>query len=156
MFTFAMIISSILACTSTKKTTASAIAVVPLHNYVLNEDSSYSNDINFLFIGSANMFYKTFSMTKTTIGKAIVPEFGVQSVVAIIMKPTEKVVTVEINKAIISGKDLNIYYSITDTTSWQTYQQRPIAVVAVPKNPHVAQVNFYKDNIKEKTMIASY
>jgi hypothetical protein len=156
LFAIAILMTSIIACTSTKKTTPSAIGVVPLHNYVLNENTSFSDDTNFLFFGSANIFHNTFSMTKTSIRNAIVPDFAAQSVVAIIMKPTEKVVSVEINKATTSGKDLNIYYTTADTTSWQTYKQTPMTVATVPKSGSVRKVNFFKDNIRQKTIVATY
>lgn len=154
--TASLLITFFFACVSPKKAIPSAISVVSLQNYQLNPGISFNNDINYSFIGHADTFYKMFSMTKASVGTAIVPDFSAQSVVAIVLKPTEKVLSVEINKAEITGENLNIYYTTTDTTTWKTYLQIPMVVATVPKSLSVKQVNFYNHGNREKTIAASY
>lgn len=152
----AIFIAFIFACATTNKAAPSAIGFVTLHNYLLNPDITFKNDINYTFIGNENEFHKMFYMTKVSAQTAIVPDFSSQSVIAIILKPTEKVVSVTINKAEIAGNELRVYYTITDTTSWKTYSQTPMVVATVPKSASVKQVSFYRGNIKEKTISANY
>ncbi|MCW3108738.1 MAG: hypothetical protein JWQ09_3244 [Segetibacter sp.] len=151
-----LFITFIFACSAAKRATPSAIGVVTLHNYLLNPDVSFNDDIHYTFIGDANEFHKMFYMTKVSPGTAIVPDFESQSVVAIILKLTEKVMSVDINKAAITGNELKIYYTITDTTSWKTYSQTPMVIATVPKNTSVKRVSFYSHDIKEKTITANY
>ena len=149
------LILSFCTCTAPKKNTSSAIGVVTLNNYQLNPDVTLNDEINYGFIGNADTFNQRFSMTKSAPGAAIVPNFSSQSVVSIILKRSEKVRTVVINKATIEGENLNVYYTITDTTSFKTYAQVSMAVATVPKST-VKQVNFYEGNIKAKTVVAVY
>lgn len=152
----AIFITFIFACATANKAVPSAIGFVTLRNYLLNPDSSFQDDIHYTFIGNAEAFYKMFYMTKVSATTAVIPDFESQSVIAIILKPTEKVVSVAINKAEIAGNELHIYYTITDTTSWKTYSQTPMVVATVPKTTNVKQVSFYRDNNKEKTIAANY
>ena len=135
---------------------ASGVGLVILNNYAVNANVLLPDAINHKFIVTAEEFYKTFHMTKATPGTAIVPEFTRQFVVAIILPPTEKVVSIDIHKAETDEKDLNIYYTITDTTSWTTYPHIIKAVAAVDKSNSVKQVNFYNNNIKERTFFVEH
>lgn len=95
-------------------------------------------------------------MTKATPGTAVVPDFARQFVVTIILPTTEKVVSIDIHKAERDDKNLNIYYTITDTTSWSTYPHIIKAVAAVDKSNSIKHVNFYNNNIKERTFFAEH
>lgn len=160
---FVLFIIIATACNSTKKTVLSSkknlpsspVNLVILTNYAVNPSVSLPDTFNHTFIVAAEKFHKTFHMTKASPGTAVVPDFNRQSVVAIILQPTERVISIDINKAEIMDKDLNIYYSITDTTSWITYTHTIKAIAAVPKNDSIKQVNFYKNDIKEKTILVN-
>lgn len=154
---FVLFIIISMSCSSTKniafKTIPSRqIDFVILKSYAVNSTVSLPDTINHKFIVTADEFNKTFHMTKASPGTAIVPDFTSQSVVAIILHPTERVVSIDLQKAEIDDKDLNIYYTITDTTSWITYPHTIKAVAAVRKNNDIKQVNFYNNNAKEKTL----
>ena len=135
---------------------ASGVGLVILKNYAVNANVLLPDTINHKFIVTAEEFYKTFHMTKATPGTAIVPDFTSQFVVAIILPPTEKVVSINIDKAEKDDKNLNIYYTITDTTSWTTYPHTIKAVAAIDKSTSVKQVNFYNNNIKERTFFVEH
>jgi hypothetical protein len=145
-------ISTILACIGPKQATPSAIGFVALHNFLLNPQQTYKDDVNYAFIHSSSEFEKMFYMTKASPGTAIVPDFSSQSVIAIIFNPTEEVVSPYIQKAAIVGNELRIYYSIKETTAARTYEQTPFVVATVPKSSSVTVASFFKDGIKEKTI----
>ncbi len=147
-----------MACNSTKNIASKSITsyqidFVVLKNYAVNSSVPLPDSINHKFIITAEEFHKTFHMTKASPGTAVVPDFDSESVAAIILQPTERVVSIDIHKAEISDKDLNIYYTITDTTSWTSYPHTIKAVASVPKSSDVKQVNFYNNNVKEKTLL---
>ena len=154
-FALTLFIISSYACTGPKKATPTAIGVVTLYNYVLNPDVSFNDEIHYAFINNADDFHKMFNMTRSAPGSAVVPDFASQAVVAVILQPTTKVISLAINKGVITGNELKIYYTITDTTSWKSYQQRPTVVATVPKSNDVKQVSFYSNGLKEKTLPAS-
>lgn len=135
---------------------ASGVGLVILNNYAVNANVILPDTINHKVIVTAEEFYKTFHMTKATPGTAIVPDFTRQFVVAIILPPTEKVVSINIDKAAKDDKNLNIYYTITDTTSWTTYPHTIKSVAALDKNNSVKQVNFYNNNIKQRTFFVEH
>jgi hypothetical protein len=142
---------------SSKETmTSSPVNFVVLYNYAVNSSVPLTDSVNHKFIVTAEEFHKTFHMTKASPGKAIIPDFNSQYVVAIILQPTQKVVSIDIHKAEISDHDLNIYYAITDTTSWQTYPHTIKAAAALPKIKQIKQVNFYRNEAKEKTVLVGY
>lgn len=158
---FVLFIIISMACNSTKNIASKNIAsyqvdFVVLKNYAVNSTVPLPDTINHKFIVTAEEFHKTFHMTKASPGTAIVPDFNSQAVVAIILPPTERVVSIDLHKAEIIDKDLNIYYTITDTTSWTTYPHTIKAVGAVQKNNNLKRVNFYNNNIKEKTLFIDY
>jgi hypothetical protein len=144
------------ACSSVRQTTPSAIGFITLNNYVLHPDFLVKDDFQYIFMGNAEEFHKRFSMTKSSPVSIIVPDFSSQSVVAILLKPTEKVVTVHISKAEIEGNELKIFYNLSDTTSRKTYAQTPMVVATVPKSASVKQVSFFRGSSKEKTIAATY
>lgn len=155
---FLLFIIISMACNSTKNKASKNITSIPvefvvLKNYAVNTTVPLPDTINHKFIVTAEDFHKTFHMTKASPGTAIVPDFNTQAVVAIILQPTERVVSIDLYKAEILDKDLNIYYTITDTTSWTTFSHTIKAMAAVPKNSSIKQVNFYNNNVKEKTLL---
>lgn len=103
------------ACHSTRKTYLSSNKNMPflpidfmiLKNYAVKPSLSLPDSVNHIFIVTAAEFNKTFQMTKASPGTAVVPDFNSQSVVAIILPPTERVVSIDINKAEMTGNDLN-------------------------------------------------
>lgn len=133
-----------------------ASGLVILNNYAVNANVLLPDTINHKFIVTSEEFYKTFHATKATPGTAVVPDFARQFVVAIILPPTEKVVSIDIHKAETDDKNLSIYYTITDTTSWTTYPHTIKAVAAVDRSNSVEQVNFYNNNIRERTFFAEH
>lgn len=151
-----LFISCFIACSESKKVASTPIEVVPIHNYILNPSISLRDTINYFFISDSTEFHKMFYMTKTSRKTAIIPNFSSQSVVAILLKPTEKVVSINIHKAEIADSQLNIYYTITDTTSWTNYLQTPMAVATVAKSISVKQVNFYSNQHRVKTIKPVY
>ena len=155
LFIFSIIVS-VLSCTVNKRDTPSAVGVVTLNNYALNPGVSLPDTVNYFFITKQNDFDRMFSATKMSMGKITVPNFTSQSVVAILFKTTEKVVSVNINGATISADKLNVNYTVTDTTSWKSYLQVPTVVATVPKSLDVKRVAFYRNNAQEKIIAAVY
>lgn len=127
------------------------LRVVLLYHYQLNPDFSLPDEINYSFISSANKFYERFFMTKSTPGAAMVPNFDKESVVSIVLKPSEKVRTIVINKATVADGSLNVYFTITDTSHFKTYAQRAMVVATLPKS-RVRRVNFFQGNVKANTI----
>jgi hypothetical protein len=107
----AFYLSTIIACTGPKKA-APVIGFVTLHNYLLNPAQTFKHDVDYAFIRSSDEFHKMFYMTKSSQGTVVIPDFSSQSVVAIIFRPTEKVVSPYIQKAEIAGNELRIYYAV--------------------------------------------
>lgn len=137
---------------ASKKNMSSSAGLVILRNYAVNADVRLPEIINYKFIITAEEFHNTFHMTKATPGTAIVPDFNSQFIAAIILQPTERVISIDINKAETDEQNLNIYYTLTDTTSWITYPHTIKTIAAIPKNDSIEQVNFYKDDVKQKTL----
>ena len=149
---FIFLATALVACVSAKKLTPSTIGVLPIHNYILKQQVTFSDTVTYRIFTRAEEFHNIFTMTKTTPGAAIVPDFNAQWVVAIILQPSERVITIDINKAEITGNDLNIYYNVTDTTSWKTFAHTPKAVAILPKSVDVKQVHFFSRNGRNKTL----
>lgn len=136
--------------------TASRIGVVTLNNFILNPGVTFPDSVKYMYLVSEKDFYTTFSMTKTIANTAPAPNFNSQCVVAVVLQPSKRVITMAIDKAEITGKDLNIYYSVTDTTSWTTYSQTPQVAATVPRSMSITNVNFYRQNVKERTLPVVY
>lgn len=147
--------NKIILSSAEKSEPHSQISFVVLHNYAVNPSEPLTDSINCKYIVTAEEFNKTFRMTKASPGTAIVPDFSAQSVVAIILQPTERVISIDIRKAEISEKEVNIYYTITDTVSWTTFSHTIKTVATVPKSNSIKQVNFYRNDIKEKTVLVN-
>lgn len=144
-----------IASSSKKSAPHSQMGFVVLHNYAVNPSVLLTDSINYKYMVTAEEFNKTFHMTKASPGTAVVPDFSRQSVVAIILQPTEKVISIDIHKAETGDKDLNIFYTITDTAKWTTFSHTIKAIAAVPKNYIIKQVSFYKNDLKEKTILVN-
>lgn len=153
---FAAIGIAIFSCSDTKKIAGSVTGFTTLYNYLLNPGVSFNNAVNYVFIGNTSDFHRTFYMTKASPGTATVPDFNSQSVIAIILEPTEKVINLSIDKAVIKKNNLNISYSVTDTTSWKSFLHMPMVVATVSKSVDVKQVTFTKNGVEEKTIAAKY
>lgn len=140
---------ALFACDSIKNTTASSIEFKPLTNYQLNDNIHINEPTTYKYITKDEDFHSLFHMTKASMNTAIVPDFTTQSVVAIMLQPSTKVIELEITKAIVEGEELQINYTLTDTTSWATYEQSVTAVATIPKNTSIKTVSFYTKGVKE-------
>ena len=140
---------ALLACDSVKNTTASTIEFKTLTNYQKNDNIHLSEPITYKYITKDEIFHNHFHMTKASINTAIVPDFTTQSVIAIMLQPSTKVIELEITKAIVEGEELQINYTLTDTTSWATYEQSVSAVATIPKNTSIKTISFYNKGVKE-------
>ncbi len=140
---------ALLACDSVKKTTASSIELRTLTNYQINDNIHLNDPVTYKYITKDEDFHKLFHMTKASMNTAIVPDFATQSVVAIMLKPSTKVIELEIIKTIVGGDELQINYTLTDTTSWATYEQSVTAVATIAKNTSIKTVSFYIKGVKE-------
>ncbi len=150
-FTVFIILSlGIMACQIPKNTITSPIGVVSLNNYKLIDAVKLTEEISYKYFTKAEDFQRFFSMTKSTRETAIVPDFNTQSVVAIVMQPTMKIITLQIEKAAIGGDELSIYFSRIDTTTTFTaaYAQPVTTLAIVPKNEGIKTVSFYNSNLK--------
>lgn len=159
---FALVLfTAAIACHSTKKTyslphknmSSSPVDFRILNNYAVKSSVLLPDSVNHTFIVNAAAFNKTFQMTKASPGTAVVPDFSSQSIVAIILPSTKKVVSIDINKAEMAGNDLHIYYTITDTTSWITYPHIIKTLAAISKNDSLKQVIFFRNDSMEKTIL---
>jgi len=156
VFAFFTFITIVWACSGAKKLAPTPVEFTRLTNYSIDQSITFPDKINYKFITGKDEFNGLFSMTKSIPGRAIVPDFTIQSVVAIVLEPSEKIITVQVDNAEITGNEMNIFYTVTDTTSWKSYRQIPKVIGTVPKNTAVEKVNFYRDNKKEKTLAVSY
>jgi hypothetical protein len=143
------------SCTTAQKLPA-AIGVVALTNFVANENLPLPSEKNFFIFTDNKAFLNAFHMTKSASSAVRIPDFNGQSVVAIVTKPTTKVLSLAIDKAEITGTDLHVYYSITDTTAWSTYEQVNFAAATIPKSLAVKTIHFYLKDVKEKTLSIAY
>ncbi len=139
-----------MACDTTKNAITSPTSVVSLNNYKLIDTVELTEKISYKYFTKAEDFQRFFSMTKSTRETAIVPDFNTQSVVAMVMQPTMKIITLQIEKAAIGGDGLSIYFSKVDTTTTFTaaFAQPVTALAIVPKNEGIKTVSFYNSNVK--------
>ena len=145
-----------LSCNNTKNITASSIGLVPLDNYFVKNNVTLTDDTTYEAITSNVTFENNFGVAKTMDNKIITPDFNGQTVVAVILKPTNKNVSVKLLKATLAGKDLNIYYSISNNGADLTYTQTPTAVATVPRTIGAKNVNFFSQDVKVKTIPLVY
>lgn len=155
-FTVLIVALVTLSCNSAKNITASSIGLVPLDNYFVKNNVTLTDDTTYQAITNNATFENNFGVAKTMDNKIITPDFNGQTVVAVILKPTNKNVSVKLLKATLDGKDLNVYYSITNNGADLTYTQTPAAVATVPKALDAKNVNFFSQDVKVKTIPLVY
>lgn len=144
----------IFACKTQKPLNQSSIGVVTIYNYKLIDTVKLTEEITYKYFTKAKDFQRYFSKTKATRETAIVPDFNSQSVVAIVMRPTLKIINMQVNNAAINGGELSIYYSRIDTTTtWTAAFYQPVTSLAMlPKSEGVKTVSFYNSKSKEYTI----
>ena len=153
---FLIVIIVMLSCNNTKNIAASSIGLVPLDNYFVKNNVTLTDDTTYEAITSNVTFENNFGVAKTMDNKIITPDFNGQTVVAVILKPTNKNVSVKLLKATLAGKDLNIYYSISNNGADLTYTQTPTAIATVPRALDAKNVNFFSQDVKVKTIPLVY
>ncbi|MBN9298724.1 MAG: hypothetical protein J0I41_17080 [Filimonas sp.] len=121
----------------------SSVGVVPLDNYFIKNTSQLIEDVNYIAIRSPDVFYNTFGVAKTMTNEVRTPNFSGQFVVAVAMKPTNKDVTIRFSKAELSGRQMNVYYTVTENPSLLSYKQTPLAVATIPKGESTKEIVFY-------------
>lgn len=141
-------------CSASRQATPKQVGTVSLNNYKLIDTVQLPEAINYRYYSNEQQFNRNFHMTRATMETAIVPDFNAQRVVAIMMQPTDKVMTLEIRKAAMSGDELFVYFNIVDTvTTWKAaYAQPVIALATVPKSENIRKVSFYHNQVKEFTL----
>jgi hypothetical protein len=146
---------TLLSCSTTRLNVPSAIGVVNLSHYALKDTNNLSPDDLFMAITNENDFNNRFIATAT--GQDLkTPNFNGQIVLAVSLKPTNKQITVQFDRAEIAGKNLNTYYTVREDDATTTDAQRPTAVATVPKSLSVRQVNFYNNGSLVKSVPVTF
>ena len=138
-----LLILSSFSCCTVNQSTSSSIGIRTLSNYKLNDNIEVNEPVSYKYFTKEQDFFNMFHMTKTSVNSAIVPDFATQSVVAIMLKPSSKVIELEIKEAKLTGENLKINYTITDTTSWNTYEQIVTVVATIPKSQSIKTISFF-------------
>jgi len=158
MKNFVMFISvlAMLSCNNAKNIAGSRIGLVPLDNYFVKNNVSLAEDTTYLAVTNSATFENYFGVAKTMDNKIITPDFSSQTVVSVILKPTNKNVSVKLVSATVAGKEFNIYYSISNNGADLSYTHTPMAVATVPRAIGVRKANFFSNNVKVKTIPVVY
>lgn len=152
----AFVIITMYSCTNAKNIQVSQVGLVTLDNYFTKNTVTLAADTNYYAFTNQQAFDNIFGVAKTANNTIITPDFHGQTAVAVILKPTNKNVSVKLLKAEMGGKNLNIYYSILNNGNDLSYTQTPTAIATVPRGLDVKYVNFFTGDTKVKTIPLVY
>jgi hypothetical protein len=147
IFLLALAATIVTACGTTKKTEASQVGLVQLHDYYVKSTTKVPEESQYMVFTSRDRFDDVFQANK----RAKRPDFGGQQVVAVTGKPTKKIVIYKFSRAEIAGSEMNVYYSVEEKGE-HGYSAIPAGIATVPKSESVKRVNFFEDNNKMKTV----
>lgn len=155
---FALVVCtmSFINCRSTKKIIQSAVPFEIVTNYQVNQTATFNHEIKCMFITKKEDFNKMFSMTKSSEGSAFIPDFSTVSIIAIKLTPSENVVNLSLVKVESTKTTLQVYYNISDTSTWKSYMQTPLIVASIPKNINLKVIDFFYNENKEATFNVTY
>ncbi len=139
----AFAVLALLSCSTTQTPTPSAVGLVNRPHYTVKESASLPPGDHFMVIANNDTFSNLFSASTTEGERENPPGFSGQTVLAIILKPTEKKTTIQLTRAEIAGNHLNAYYTVQEEGTALPTLQRPTAVATVPRSLSVKKVNFY-------------
>lgn len=142
-----------LVCFSCK--TSKNISVIDhkkLISFIVRKDADLNKDNQYLFFSKENDFRKLFTLTKSLPGLVDDPDFTAQNIISVILQPTTDLIELKFHKIEIEKDNLNVYY-ITLPVAGKTFLNRPFIAATIPKFDKLKYVNFYKERIKEKTII---
>jgi len=105
----------IYGCIGSKQVAASKTGLVRLDHYFTKNTVVFPDDVNYRVITRAEDFDNIFGVAQTMDSKVIRPDFSGQTVVAILLPPTNKETFIHFEKAEIAGEEINIYYNISKT-----------------------------------------
>jgi hypothetical protein len=142
----------ICGCTGSKQVAASKIGLVKLDHYFTKNTVVFPGDVNYRVITRAEDFENIFGVAQTMDSKVIRPDFSSQTVVAILLPPTNKETFMHFEKAEIAGEEINIYYNITNRGKELSYTISPNALATIPRVADAKQVNFHTGGMKVKTL----
>ncbi len=109
-----------------------AVEQTPVTNYILQTDAPTGDTAYYLYLTGESEFLRYFAMTKSLPGKAFVPDFTRENIVAIILPPTTSATDVQIDTITLKGESMLVHYTLTNSTT-AAYVHRPFVVAAVPR-----------------------
>jgi hypothetical protein len=148
-------LSIILFSCSITKSTPTKIGVVTIPNYIIDPSTPLPDSVNYMFFTDKENFNRYFTLTKSAPGNMKIPDFTSQSVIAIALQPGTGIEELQISKAEIEGKDVNIYYKIMKSEG-STFPHTTTAVAAIPKANDLRQAHFYDSVGRRKTLPVTF
>lgn len=122
-----------------------------LTSYIIRSDVKLSEENNYLYFTNETDFRNIFTLTKSLPGNIVIPDFNVQRVISIALKPTTHLIDIKFLKSTTQNDDLNVYYEKTVTVG-STFLHTPFCVATLPKIESVKRIHFYNGGKREKTI----
>ena len=122
-----------------------------LSSYIVRSDVKLSEENNYWYFTNETDFRNIFTLTKSLPGNIVIPDFNVQCVISIALKPTTRLIDIKFLKSTTQNDDLNVYYEKIVTTG-TTFLHTPFCVATLPKIESVKRIHFYNGSEKEKTI----
>ena len=142
-------ISLFFACKTAK--ISNPIVFEYLNNYIIRPDVHLTDEVNYFYFSDETEFRKIFTLTKGTPGNILIPDFEIQRVIAITLKPTKEIFDLKLLSIVNTGDDLDVYFS-RSPTSGNSFVHTPFSVASIQIPKSILHVNFYNGKTKEKVI----
>ena len=153
-----LLTSFIIAClfisackTSKKAIAASPIDLIQLNNYFPKIELPLADTFNHFVISDSTVFTNQFGIAKTMTNTVDSINFNTKIILAIQGIPTTQKMIILFDKAELTGKELNVYYTATSNEKL-SYSMTPAAIATIPKGYAIDNVNFYRNKVKVFTI----
>ncbi|PZF71366.1 hypothetical protein [Taibaiella soli] len=121
---------------------AQKVELVSLKNYFVKNTVKLSKGYNCNVISKKSTFDKNFGAAKTATNTIVTPDFKDHWVVSVALPATNITTDLHIEKAEISGSNLNVRL-VKQTGTQQTYSTTPLALAMLSRNANIKYVCFY-------------
>ena len=139
-------------CTINSATTAKRTAISPLPGYSVKNPSSLTDAVTYFAVRKRADFENTFSAAQIMGGSVQYPDFFEEIVVGVAVKPSNKEMYLNFEKAELVGNNLNVFYTYDYSWKELSISSSPTIVATVPKGDGIKTVSFYSQSTLRKVI----
>jgi len=128
------------------------LAFSSLSGFFLNNKLIFKDSVNYFLLTSQEDLNSKFDTDKKSASEVSSPDFIINHIVAVALKPTQQLTTITMDKVEIVDKEINVYFNIQYGVK-QDFVAKPSQIFAIEKRDGMIDIQFWVNGKKDQALM---